>query len=208
MSLPETIRAELSSTHIAIEQTPFAQALVGGELRRPAYGVALSELLPMHLALESALIANADAVPMYNAAEMDRSGAIERDLLVLGYTGAPGLDATRSLIECFQHWAGVTPWKLIGALYVFEGSRMGSMAIARPLAKGLSLEARAGNGLDYHLDGAATRPMMWGRFKAELAALPLSDEHKADVVAAAIQTMRGLHAIYAGLPTVSETVAV
>lgn len=74
---------------------------------------------------------------------------------------------------------------------------MGSMALARPLAKALGVPPHPGAGLDYHLDGVATRPMKWQQFRATLSALPLPEPQRDDVTAAAVEVMRGLCELYA-----------
>lgn len=77
---------------------------------------------------------------------------------------------------------------------------MGSMVLARTLAPALGVDRRPGAGLDYHLDGIATRPREWQRFRAALAALPLGPARQAAVEAAAVATMSGLLGLYADLP--------
>ncbi|QJW97808.1 biliverdin-producing heme oxygenase [Frigoriglobus tundricola] len=95
--------------------------------------------------------------------------------------------------------AEVRPEAWLGVLYVFEGSRMGSMALLRPVARALGTHPRPGHGVDYHLDGVADRVPRWQRFKATVNALPLTPEQHQSVVWGATATFRMLHEVYAGL---------
>lgn len=200
MTLPDRIRQLLGPTHAAIEQTGFARAMIGGTIDRPAYCGGLAQLSVLHAALEDALAGWADVAPLYRPADMARADAIGHDLAVLGGFAGDPVEATQRLCSSFREWAADAPWKLAGALYVLEGSRMGSMALVRPLSKALAAEVRPGTGLDYHLAGIATRPQAWQQFRQTLAGLPLTDREQADVCAGATATMDGLFALYAGLP--------
>lgn len=77
---------------------------------------------------------------------------------------------------------------------------MGSMMIARSLAKAFHRPMMPGVGLDYHMDGMETRPQVWKQFRQSLAELPLSASEQSDVLAAAVETMAGLVSLYSALP--------
>jgi heme oxygenase len=200
VTLPDRVRQLLGPTHAAIEQTAFARAMIGGTIDRAAYSRGLDQLGVLHSALEDALATRPEFVALYDPARMTRTDAIACDLVALGGEPAGPTDATDALCAAIRGWAAASPWKLVGALYVLEGSRMGSMALVRPLSKALGVEVRPGTGLDYHLAGIATRPQDWQRFRATLAGSPLTESQQADVCAGAVGTMDGLFALYAALP--------
>ena len=90
---------------------------------------------------------------------------------------------------------------VLGTAYIFEGSRMGSMFLVRALAKAFPVPMEPGQGLDYHLEGLATRRQDWARFRGQLDSLPLTESQQDDVLFAAIETMKSLHNLYEAVPT-------
>lgn len=200
MTLPDRVRQLLGPTHAAIEQTDFARALVAGTIDRPAYCRGLAQLAHLHAALEDAFAGRPEFAPLYRPADMARTDAIACDLAALGGFPDDPTEPTERACGAIREWAASSPWKLVGALYVLEGSRMGSMALVRPLSKALGVEVRPGTGLDYHLAGMPTRPQTWGQFRGTLAGLPLTADQQADVCAGAAETMDGLFALYSALP--------
>ena len=75
------------------------------------------------------------------------------------------------------------------------------MFLVRALAKAFELPMEPGHGLDYHLDGIATRRQDWARFRGRLDSLPLSESQQQDVLFAAVETMKSLHSLYEAIPT-------
>lgn len=205
MTLPDRMRAAISANHTAVEATPFATAMVSGRMTREHYAAALRGLHRLHAALESALATSqqcAAVAAVYAPDRMNRADLIVGDLEALGFAldaDEPNPEADE-LAAKFTRWAASAPHALLGALYVIEGSRMGSMVLARTLGPALGAGRGPGTGLDYHLDGIATRPQDWQRFRGTLAALPLSAAEQDAASAAADETMQGLVAIYAALP--------
>jgi len=213
MTTPDRIRQALAPAHAQVELTPFAQALAGGRVGQAEYVAGLRQMGYLHEALEAAL---ADAAPrhpgvaaLYDPVKMDRAASIARDLGVLGEgpIDAPAAPAAR-LAAAVAGWAAAKPWALLGALYVVEGSRMGSMVLARSVGKALGRDPRQpGTGLDYHADGLATRPHDWRQFRQALADLPLTEAEAEDVCAAAADTMDGMVELYAALPAAAPAQA-
>lgn len=213
MTTPDRIRQALAPAHAQVELTPFAQALAGARVGRPEYVAGLRQMAYLHEALEAALAAaaprHAGVAALYDPAKMDRSASIARDLAALGEESvdAPAAPAAR-VAEAVAGWAAAKPWALLGALYVVEGSRMGSMVLARSVGKALGRDPRQpGTGLDYHADGLATRPQDWRQFRQALADLPLTESEAEDVCAAAAVTMDGMVELYAALPVTAPAEA-
>jgi heme oxygenase len=197
MTLPDMIRQTIAASHASIEETPAAKGMIGATIGREAYCRLLAQLSFIHRTLETQLSGRPELADLYNSAEMKRSHVIDRDLANLDFEADDSvLDPTSHLMLLFRQWGEVAPWMLIGPLYVLEGSRMGSMALVRPVAKALGLEVRPNVGVDYHLDGMATRPQVWMQFKAKLAATALSDAQKENICRAAAVTMTALHGLY------------
>ena len=205
MTLPDEIRQTVAPAHDVVEQTGFARAMVSGRITRDEYVAGLSELAHLHSALETNLDAARPDCPelagLYDPATTARAPLLDRDLAAFGAarSAAPGPIVAR-LTDRFADWRRETPWALLGPLYITEGSRMGSMFLAKSLAKAFALPPAEGVGLDYHVHGMATRPADWKRFRATLADLPLGEAEYADVIRAAVETMDAIVAMYAGLP--------
>lgn len=213
MTLPDRIRQALAPAHVFVEQTAYAQAMVAGRIGRADYAAGLRQMGHLHAALEAALAAAAPRHPavaaLYDPARMDRTAAVARDLDALGETAtdAPAPAAARAA-DAIAGWATDRPWALLGPLYVVEGSRMGSMVLARALGKTFGLDPRQpGTGLDYHADGLMTRPQDWKQFRQTLADLPLTEAESEDVCAAALQAMEGLVEMYAEIPVGTPALA-
>jgi heme oxygenase len=202
MSFVDHLKEDIASTHTAIEKTPFAIGMVSGRIDRDTYCNGLAQLGFLHEALESLLSRNPIFQGIYVPADMDRAEIADRDLAVLGYEGiAIPNEATGRMTDQLFAWSSESPWSLIGTLYVLEGSRMGSMYLARSLSKAFGVEPRPGVGLDYHVEGMATRPKVWQRFKATLAELALTEGEQNDVRRGAVESMTMLCEMYAALPS-------
>jgi heme oxygenase len=198
MDLIRRIREATAGIHDRLERLPLAQALVTGTVTRAAYGRLLTQLLAVHQPLESGLAGRPEWAPVFGPDQV-RAPALRRDLAALGTGAEERVGPTRRLVATLDQWAAATPWRLLGGLYVLEGSRQGSRFLVRALARGLGVPAAAGFGLDYHLEGQADRLGAWPAWLRALDALPLAPARQADVAAAAAAVFEGLHAIYAAL---------
>jgi heme oxygenase len=197
MTLADQLRGSIRETHDSIERTPLAVAMIGGTITRDVYADWLVQMGHLHAGLEAALAGCNEVEAVYSPTEMNRSQLIENDRTVFPTDDAPACEAVASLLEAFAEWRTENPRKLLGALYVLEGSRMGSMALLRPLSKALGVRPGPNCGLSYHLDGIETRPMKWQQFRGVLSGMTLDETEQADVQAAAKRVMDGLHALYA-----------
>ncbi|MGL4464903.1 MAG: biliverdin-producing heme oxygenase [Planctomycetia bacterium] len=199
-----TIRAALRERHDAIEKTPFARALIGGSLSADDYRRALNELHVLHSRLEGRLTAAVELAGIYRPEQMARTSALERDLAALGTAPGPAtLPATTQLVDRIDDWAEKMPAALLGALYVVEGSRMGSRFLYKPLAAALGVPPEPGKGVDYHLQGMDEQPASWNRFRADLETFARATEAGPVVISAAAAAMDGLYAVYDSLPVSS-----
>jgi heme oxygenase len=175
-------------------------------VRRTDYVAGLHQLRHLHAALEGALAAcDSPAVAaLYDPARVARSTLLTADIDALSdgeeAETPPPAAPVATLAESLREWAADRPHALAGALYVLEGSRAGSAAVARVLTRSLGVPPLPGHGLDYHLEGVATRAADWRAFKARLAALPLSDAEQADVLDAATATTAALASLKAATP--------
>jgi heme oxygenase (biliverdin-producing, ferredoxin) len=200
--LADRIRAEMAVIHAQIDRSPMAAALVSGQIDRDAYGLLLGAMYDLHTAFEEALEEAHELPVMYQDPAYRRADDIQRDLIALGFSEIePTPEAVMDMIEQIREWPAQSPWKLLGALYVFEGSRMGSMVMAKSLARAFGLAPAPGVGLDYHLAGAATRPQTWMGFRASINALQLNEADADEVLAGAVEMMTAMNDVYQNAPT-------
>ena len=206
MLLPDMLRQSIASLHTSIEATPLACVMINGTIAKSAYSQWLYQMMSIHQNLEQALTSTKKLGDLYDPHTMNRSEILKQDAEALqldvdetSHTDVEAFGAT------LHNWSAESPWKLLGVLYVLEGSRMGSLALVRPLSKALRVALQKGTGIDYHLDGAAQRPQIWQAFRAKLAQFPLTPEQMVEVQSAACHTMSVLHDMYA-TTDVSETV--
>ena len=195
---PANLRDSIQPMHDAIEQLPITKQIAAGIVSRTDYLELLAQLHGLHQVLEPLLASHSYNV--YDAETMARTTALERDITQLGGTLSRSLTSETTLLtQLFQDWAEHSPWKLLGALYILEGSRMGSRFLVKQVARAMDVPIEPHQGLDYHLELSQERPKLWPVFKANLAAAPLSDEQKEDVTAAALETMKRLCGVYGAL---------
>jgi heme oxygenase len=187
-----------------LEQLPLATAMAEGTVARDDYVMLLRMLLHVHSGWEPEAARAPACRPVWSA-DLCRVDALRRDLEALGAEPTPmSHPAARVWLAAAREQAEVRPELWLGVVYVFEGSRMGSLALAKPLAQALDVPPTPGRGLDYHLDGAAGRPMKWVRLKATLDALPLDADRQKSVIRGAATTFQMLHRLYAAPAVVSE----
>ena len=198
MDLLLSLRDGIRDLHVRIERLPVAVAISEGRVTKPQYIQVLAQLYHIHRCLEEELALHPFLATVYDSSVMARADVALQDLTYLG-CGEPEVPQpeTKELLLQLQHWSQRSAPALLGALYVLEGSRMGSLVLYRPLARALSVPAELGHGLDYHISGMTDRPAAWKRFITALLAQPLTRAEQQHVVDTAITTMAALHDVYA-----------
>lgn len=196
--LCERLSRAIRELHTRIESLPVAQAMAAGTIEPRVYLSLLEQLERLHVILEERLGQATELAGLYEPGTMARASDLQADLEALG--AIPGEGEMLAVTQRFfghlaEEWADA-PAALLGCLYVLEGSRMGSLFLAGRLAAALGVEARLGQGLDYHLRGAAGRVAGWRQFKAALDGSSLANEQGEMVERAAVETMQLLHDLY------------
>ena len=199
MSFFERLRTVLGAVHPRLEDLPLSQRMLDGEITRSEYIALLTQLLTLHDRLEREIERHGDTLTCYHP-RMARAPVLRRDLRRLGARRAPPLEAgTRVLVEWFADWSRETPWRLAGALYIFEGSRLGSAVLVHPLGHALGTGTGPGQGIDYHLAATRDRLKEWLDFKARLQRRVHSRDREDAVLHGALATIEGLYEIYAAV---------
>jgi heme oxygenase len=202
MSVMNLVRAAISESHQQIELTPFSKGMMDGSITRSEYANGLVQLWHIHDELES-LVYQADEVTSYFTSEMVRTNTITRDLKAFGYkvfTFQP-MSETLAIVNQLRSWGKEKPFALLGCVYVLEGSRMGSLVIAKPLSKTLGIAPGETAGIEYHTEGAAQTPSRVRAFKEKIDGANLDEATVADLTEGAVKFMELLTNLYAALRT-------
>jgi heme oxygenase (biliverdin-producing, ferredoxin) len=201
MSLMNEVRQAIAESHNAIEQTAFSIAMMDGTLSAKNYAWGLIQLLNIHQTLEKS-IAGCDRLLPYFTDDMIRTPALERDLSALGYnaTSFPLLPDTTAIVQALTTWSETTPFALLGCLYILEGSRMGSLVIAKPLAKTLGIAPGQTAGIEYHIEGASKTPMRVRQLKEQIDSTVVDAPSQQSLKEGAVRFMEMLNQLYMVLP--------
>ncbi len=176
--------------HQAAERHGFQRAMLTGEAGLPPYLVQMQQMLLVHRDLEQALHARpTERIGAVYKQYHDRSGLIEADLATLGSApAAEALPSTRRMLETMSACRISGPDRLLGVLYVLEGSTNGGRYIARAIEKSYGLESRRGTSwLDPH--GEEQRPR-WKQFRRDISAQEWGQAELEELGVAADATFR------------------
>ncbi|MCC3160472.1 biliverdin-producing heme oxygenase [Hymenobacter sp. 15J16-1T3B] len=171
----QRLRSETHAYHEALEQNAFNQALQAGTLTAAVTEQFLGKLYGFLLPYEAQLRHHRPG-PEWQPELRQRAHLLRADL--------PAADALPlcSTMPLLDTWP-----RLLGAMYVLEGSTLGGQVIARQLA-------RAGLAPRRYFSGHAEQTgALWKSFCQLLGAEATAD-NEAAIVAAAIQTFQLLHA--------------
>jgi heme oxygenase len=197
-SLMDRLRAETAAQHKDAEARPLEKALAAGEVSRGLYGEYLVQRLFLHEKLEALmrrLLQTDERLRRCVSDDLFQEANLRGDLQVLERRVGSG-DARRPtvcLTELFDKVIEERPIALLGAWYVFEGSKNGARYIARAVGKTLGLQP--GPGLRYLDPHGAAQRERWHGFRAAVDAEEWEAAEADAVVAAAQETFAGISAV-------------
>jgi heme oxygenase len=202
MTMMNRIREAISAEHNAIERTPYSLALISSQIDKQDYLFSMAQMHSIHATLENACDMQTQ-VALYFTPAMRRTSTIERDLRFFGaqLSDYSTLAATESINAMLTRWSQYEPLSLIGAIYILEGSRMGSLMLAKPIAAALGVSAIDGHGIDYHVEGARETPMRLKAWKEAVSNAGFAPDVEAAIQACACEFMSLLCRLYEALPT-------
>lgn len=200
-NLTTRLRQRIANEHEAIEQTPYSVALMRGTLTRNNYALTLAQMFYVHEKLE-VLAQDRDELQPFFLPEMVRSTVILRDLNRLDFklNDFSKLRETSRMTQTFERQVIDCPLSMIGGLYVLEGSRMGSLVLAKPLVKCLGISGAPDSGIDYHIDGAREVPMRLKTWKQLVDQTAFEPSTAAAIEEFAGSLMRQLLDLYVAIP--------
>ncbi len=205
MSASMQIRSAISDLHNAIEQTKFSKALLGDFISKTDYSRALVQLWHIHREVEE-IFDQTQVIQPFFSDSMRRTTTLVRDIQALGFNlnSFPPMLPTLGMLEKMLTWSLEAPMAMVGALYVLEGSRMGSMMIARPLAQALGVEPNMESGIAYHLEGGPETPARFRNLKQMIDATIVSVREVESLVRGAKEFMSLFYDLYTCLPVSSR----
>lgn len=191
-SVMERLRDETAALHKYAESTPLQQMLLRGGLTRADYVAWIAQRWCVHHALDRALQmvgSHETRVLAVVEAEQFQTHAAEFDLRWFGIDLATirPVPGTEALQQAIFRWQQHRPLSLLGALYVLEGSKNGSIFLARLVRRAYGLDSDGTRYLDPH--GEQQRAV-WAAFKARMNAQSFSQPEQQQMIEAAQETFR------------------
>jgi heme oxygenase len=201
MSVMNLVRSAISASHFQIEQTEFSKGMLNGAMTAINYSRGLVQLWHIHRALESCATLCPEVSDFFTE-EMVRSETIRRDLQAFGFSTDTfeQMIETTAIVEQMKDWALESPYSILGCIYILEGSRMGSLMIAKPLGKTLGIASGEVAGIEYHTEGASGTPMRLRTFKEKVDQAGLGVTAETELTQGAVRFMDLLNTLYAALP--------
>ncbi|TNE48864.1 MAG: biliverdin-producing heme oxygenase [Deltaproteobacteria bacterium] len=196
-SLMARLRDETRDNHKALEELPFNRWLMEHRLPLPMYVQLLSSYKVLFEKLERLLVNSSH--PFVQAVwqdNMTKVPALSADLEVLSATLGSCPEATQSAAEITQSFSDESEGgllRLLGALYVLEGSTLGGTIIKKHLATMYQLQHDAG--LAYYNTYGPFLGRHWKAFVGRMNALPLTEQQADQVVEGADQMFAQIGAI-------------
>jgi heme oxygenase len=194
------LREETQPHHTHAESRPLEQALAHGQISPALYAAYLAQRLPIHARLEAHMrqLAARDArFGRFLSDDLYQEANLKRDLEHLQRhleahappvppAAQPPLPAATHLLATLEQAAADHPVALLGAYYVFEGSKNGGRYIARSIARSLGLQP--GPGLLYLDPHGEEQRARWLSFRSAVDAEEWTTPEMDAAVAMAKQT--------------------
>lgn len=201
MSVMNLVRSAISASHFQIEQTAFSKGMLDGSITATNYSRGLVQLWYIHSILESCATSSPQIKGFFTK-EMIRTDTIRRDLHAFGFDidSFEQMIETTEIVNQMKDWALECSYAILGCIYILEGSRMGSLMIAKPLGHTLGLATGEVAGIEYHTEGAVGTPMRLRSFKEKVDQAGLGAKAETELIQGAVRFMDLLNTLYAALP--------
>ena len=161
MTASEQLRAHTEEFHALVESLPFFEALASGKLDRAQY----ASHLGAQLIVFEALAGRCESIGQKEIARA-RSARLRRDLEALRQ-GALNEEIAQAARDYAERLSETTQAQIWGHLYVWQGSVMGGVVIARAVHKAYDLSPGQPGALFYEGNGQETASR-WRAFKRQL----------------------------------------
>jgi heme oxygenase len=187
LNVMDALRESTKEMHNDTEGHEFQRSLGSGRLDKTRYVTYLEQLYLMHKHLAEKLGQCAKKSPQIDAVVQDYHhdhSAVLSDLKYFGTEGgqAKPLAATKKIAARMDEYAVSQPLKLLGLLYVLEGSTNGAKFMAKNIITGMGLPQDQGASyFDRYGDKQRQR---WTSFKERMNANGFNQEQIAEIVEA------------------------
>lgn len=184
--------------HQHAESRPLEQALVKGQLTKEGYVALLEQRLHVHEALDAAWVEAGKKDERLNPLVQDELLQVENIKADLNHFGSNiaeinVLPSTKAIIADIDKTLQEEPLSLLGAYYVFEGSKNGGHMLAKGLRHMYGLSGQDGTRyFDPH--GDQQRPM-WAAWKGAVDEITFNDDEQAKIIALAQRAFDHVSAI-------------
>lgn len=185
----ERLRTDTAEAHRQIENNDYARSMMNQSMTLSQYTEYLKLFYGFLRPLEQHAISS--GLPQQLGLDMDirgKTALLEQDLLHFGVTR----EQLDTLPLCDRLPDISTPARLIGSMYVIEGSTLGGQIITKQLMKFLPVEPGAGISY-FHGYGQETREQ-WQSFRELVVHSSQSPQEQQEIVDAARQTFQLLDA--------------
>jgi heme oxygenase (biliverdin-IX-beta and delta-forming) len=198
VSLMDRLRTETHRQHKDAESRPLERALAAGKVSRALYADYLVQRLLVHQKLEAlmrALLHDDGRLRRCVTDDLFQEANLRCDLQALGRPASPAdlRPPAAGMLSLFDRVMSETPVALLGAWYVFEGSKNGARFIARAVAATLNLQP--GPGLTYLDPHGPAQRERWLTFRAAVDAEDWTSTEADAIVVAAQSTFAGISAV-------------
>jgi heme oxygenase len=205
VSLLQLAREASGDLHRQIEKTDLAASMAQGRVDRATYARLMGAMVQIHDTVENRL--QEAPLAAINGPSFHRYENALADYKVLSsITTEENFEALADWKTAFDFHPSSSPWLWVGALYVLEGSRMGSRMLLGQIASALGVPVEPGRGVDYHLFAVADKGQSWATYKAFLEKAQLEDDDREAFAAGVRLTFQMMLDLYRELS--SESVAV
>lgn len=195
--LSARLRAATQAQHQALEQTPFSRALLGKTLPLSAYQAQLAAYWPLLQTLERHCAAAPQLATVWRE-NLRRSPRLEEDLRYFSaFPPAPPGAPVSAFIARLDEFAARRPLALLGCLYVFEGSMLGSRLLLPLLRETYQLQGDAG--CRYYAACEAYPPQHWPEFKQRLQSAATDTAAETAIIDGARAGFEHIHAVLLSL---------
>lgn len=206
-TLMDALKEAIREQHARIERLPFIAALVRRELPLRCYVAQLRGLAVLHAVLDHELrqVELPGVTPLLQG-RPSRLSQLRRDLSALDRQLLPdclpaGVHLRRAAEQIRRHQAE-EPERLLGVLYVLEGTTLGN-TVHLPDVTACFGAAVAGC-THYYAGYGSMTDEYWQEFRSVMNACPLAGEQRSRVITAARQFLDQLEALLGALHPVPE----
>jgi len=199
-TLMDRLKSETAAAHDRTEAIPFNECIIQRTMPQDRYAGQLACWGRVHEALESSLNSSQDPfVRMIWPGTTQRAPLLAADLAWHGTADVPedARDATTDMVQWIESVSTEDPVKLLGILYVLEGSTLGGMILRKHLSELYGIEGE--DGLAYY--SAHGRDVMpnWKQFKSRMNEGVSCPDAQRRIIEAASETFDRLGQVLRGL---------